>query len=186
MKASDLNQFINWLLLVSLSWSFTSSASDCETVLKLINEPINIESLINELYPRDLVKNPKRELLSFSADEISLKDGLVHFTRPKLENQPIFLFENFCIEFDVSLFGKTICIKSDHRTSDQALCKLMGLIPITSDETVQHAKLAEVSVKDVPYTYVYHDGSWQLEKFGRLMPRGTKYHVLDHFACRIN
>ncbi len=166
--------------------STVSYATDCETVLKLVNEPIKIESLINELYPRHLVKNPKKEMLNFSAEEIHLKDGLIHFSRPKLENKQIFLFENFCTEFDVSLFGKEICIKSDHRTTDHALCKLMGLEQVSSEDTSHQAKLAEVTVKEVPSTYVYYDGSWKLEKMGRFMPKGTKYHVLDHFACRIN
>lgn len=183
MVISRLNKFRFFLAFLA---PVAALGTECEVFLNLINEPITIESLINEMYPRHLVKNPEKEELSFSADEIVLRDGLVHFTRPRIEGEHVFLFENYCVETDVSLFGNTICIKSQQRTIDQTLCQQMGLQEVSAEDQPNQARLAEITVREHPRCYVYFDGTWKLEHLGRFLPRGTRYHVLDHFACRIN
>lgn len=140
--------------------------------------PIEPQVLLNQILRLARLKDEKGEAIQLSADTVTIQDGIMTLENPRLNGSRIFSQELFCTTFGTSLFGNQICLKSDSRGMEQALCRSLGLEPVGSEAFYTNSRESRK-------LFYYHENQWQEDS--TRMPGNPNYQLqaLLRFSCRL-
>lgn len=121
--------------------------------------------------------------LEFRAERVELNEGILTFTNPRMNDLVITTEESYCSEFGTSLFGRVICLGSSTRSTEVSLCRSLGLLPLSEDETYLTKRI--VQARNERHSSVYNEGQWVSADMNFLVRYRIDYYAIEQVSCRL-
>jgi hypothetical protein len=178
---------VNNKTLLLLMWFISSSYCMATSELPCVQTelapviPLETQDLLAVLYRDRIIEDEQGNRLQFTAQEVIVDEGALVFIGPRLNGQVITSIEHECTEFGVSLFGREICLKSEPRTVENSLCKLLGLA--STDQSSFQVEIFRSG--DERHMFAVQDSQWASHSTSAIVGPRVSYERTARFTCKI-